>query len=292
MHRFLLGSLPFLLLLGACAPTALVRAPSGPQVQVFLSKNEVEPGHLVRITARGVADGAVLQVDGWDQRVVLSPVPEAPGEREGFLAIPLEAEPGRSDLIFTSPGPEGGPVLSLPVHVRPRPSDPVVRLSIKDFERLPYAQESRTLAKVRAQAGDHPGPRLTPWEWPVRGRISERFGVQRVYNDGADSWRHGGYDIAAPGGTPVLAPAEGRVLFTAPFEAHGNTVLLDHGYGVITTYLHLRAILVKAGDLVKGGQVIGEVGSTGGSTANHLHFQVNVNGRVAEPAELLRTDPF
>ncbi len=290
MRRSPLPLLSLLCMLGACAPAVHVRVPAGPQVQVLLSKSQVEPGHLLRLTATNVAPGAALQVTGWDQTAVLSPVPESPGEREGFLAVPLETPPGRVDLALSSPGPGGRPFLSLPVQILPRSYDPVVRLSIKGFERLPYAPESRTMARIRAQAGDHPGPRLAPWEWPVRGRISERFGVRRVYNDGAGSWRHGGYDIAAPGGTPVLAPADGRVLLTAPFEAHGNTILLDHGYGVITTYLHWSAILVETGDLVKRGQAIGEVGSTGGSTANHLHFQVNVNGRVVDPADLLRTE--
>jgi hypothetical protein len=287
MRLFFWGAIPMLFLLNGCAPSVVVHKPLGPQVELVLSKTKVTPGHVLRITAKSEEPGLALQVLGWDQAIILSPVPGAKGEMEGFLAIPLEAEPGRVKLVVSSPGSGSEEALLVPVEVIPRAPDPTVRLNIKNFSRLPYGQESQIMAKVRNEAAVWPAPRLGPWQWPVKGRLSEPFGVLRVYNKGQGSWRHGGYDISAPGGTPVLAPGPGRVLFTASFEAHGNTILMDHGYGVITTYLHLRAILVKPGDPVRAGQAIGEVGSTGGSTGDHLHFQVNVNGRIAAPEDFL-----
>jgi hypothetical protein len=289
MRRILSRFLTVLLLLTGCAPIQ-VRAPLGPEVEVRVIPDRIQPGHLLRIRARSVASGTGLRLAIWDQTLDLVPVAGAAGEMEGFLSVPLEAKPGAMNLTIL-PHPADGTSRSLPLEIVSRPADATVRLSIRNFERLPYTAESQTMAKVRAQAGCRPAPRLAGWIWPVRGRLSERFGVRRIYNDGLGNWRHGGYDIAAAGGTPVLAPAGGRVLFTAPFEAHGNTILIDHGFGVITTYLHLRAIRVRSGEDVGKGQVIGEVGSTGGSTADHLHFQINIHGRTVEPDDFLGSMP-
>lgn len=108
--------------------------------------------------------------------------------------------------------------------------------------------------------------------WPVRGRISGRFGNQRVYNDTPKS-PHSGMDIAAAAGTPVQAPAVGVVTFAAPdLYLTGGTLLLDHGHGVSSNFLHLSRLDVKVGDRVEQGQVIGTVGATGRATGPHLHW--------------------
>ena len=114
-----------------------------------------------------------------------------------------------------------------------------------------------------------------PFVWPVQGRISGRFGNQRIYN-GTPKSPHSGMDVAAPSGTPVLAPAGGIVSFAAPgLYLTGGTVLLDHGHGVSSNFLHLSRIDVKVGDRVKQGQVIGAVGATGRATGPHLHWGMN-----------------
>jgi len=108
--------------------------------------------------------------------------------------------------------------------------------------------------------------------WPVQGRISGRFGNQRVYN-GKPGSAHSGMDIAAPTGTPVKAPAAGVVTFADPdLYLTGGTILLDHGFGISSNFLHLSRIDVKVGDRIEQGQVIGAVGSTGRSTGPHLHW--------------------
>lgn len=111
--------------------------------------------------------------------------------------------------------------------------------------------------------------------WPVEGRISGRFGNQRVYN-GKPGSAHSGMDIAAPTGTPVKAPAAGVVTFAAPdLYLTGGTVLLDHGFGISSNFLHLSRIDVKVGDRVEQGQVIAAVGATGRATGPHLHWGIN-----------------
>ena len=111
--------------------------------------------------------------------------------------------------------------------------------------------------------------------WPVEGRISGRFGNQRVYN-GTPKSAHSGMDIAAPNGTPVKAPAAGVVTFAAPgLYLTGGTLLLDHGHGVSSNFLHLSRLDVEVGDRVQQGQVIGAVGATGRATGPHLHWGMN-----------------
>jgi murein DD-endopeptidase MepM/ murein hydrolase activator NlpD len=111
--------------------------------------------------------------------------------------------------------------------------------------------------------------------WPVQGRVSGRFGNQRIYN-GTPKSPHSGMDIAASEGTPVLAPAAGVVTFANPdLYLTGGTVLLDHGHGVSSNFLHLSRIDVKVGDRVAQSQVIGAVGATGRATGPHLHWGMN-----------------
>ena len=106
----------------------------------------------------------------------------------------------------------------------------------------------------------------------MQGRISGRFGNQRIYN-GTPKSPHSGMDIAAGTGTPIRAPAGGTVtLAQQDFYLTGGTVMIDHGHGIGSNFLHLSRLDVKVGDVVKQGDVIGAVGSTGRSTGPHLHW--------------------
>lgn len=108
--------------------------------------------------------------------------------------------------------------------------------------------------------------------WPVKGRISGRFGNQRVYN-GTPKSAHSGMDIAVPTGTPVQAPADGVITFADPgLYITGGTVILDHGHGISSNFLHLSRIDAKVGDNIKQGDVIAAVGATGRATGPHLHW--------------------
>ncbi len=116
---------------------------------------------------------------------------------------------------------------------------------------------------------------LDGFEWPVKGRISGVYGSQRIFN-GEPRNPHYGLDIAAPKGTTVSAPADGAVTMAYKDMFYsGNTVMIDHGMGINTTYLHLDKMLVKVGDKVKKGQAIGKVGMTGRATGHHLCFRLN-----------------
>jgi murein DD-endopeptidase MepM/ murein hydrolase activator NlpD len=120
------------------------------------------------------------------------------------------------------------------------------------------------------------------------GRISSVFGSQRVLN-GTPKSPHNGLDIAAPTGTPVYAMTDGVVLLADDnFYYAGNFILLDHGHGLNSSYLHLNKKFVAEGDTVKKGQKIGEIGTTGRSTGPHLHWSVQWYGKRVDPAGLLK----
>lgn len=109
--------------------------------------------------------------------------------------------------------------------------------------------------------------------WPVTGRISGLFGSQRIYK-GEPGAYHSGVDVARPTGTPIIAPADGVVTLAAqqPFMLEGKLLMLDHGMGLNSAFLHLSRIDVKVGDVVRRGQTIGAIGTTGRSTGPHLHW--------------------
>lgn len=126
----------------------------------------------------------------------------------------------------------------------------------------------------------------TPAGMPAPGYISSRYGGR---NDpfGRGRAHHAGIDIDANSGDPVTAAAEGVVSFSGIRSGYGNVVEIDHGNGYKTLYAHNSANLVRAGDVVRAGQQIAKVGSTGRSTGSHLHFEVLLNGRQVNPRQYL-----
>lgn len=127
-----------------------------------------------------------------------------------------------------------------------------------------------------------------PFLRPTTGAVSTEFGVRRYYNGVfASDYYHRGVDYAASAGTPVVAPAAGRVALVGReaegFRLHGNTVGIDHGQGVVSIFLHLSRIGVKEGDFVNAGQQIGTVGATGAATGPHLHWGLYVHGQAIDP---------
>lgn len=128
--------------------------------------------------------------------------------------------------------------------------------------------------------------------WPVKGRISGRFGSQRIYRGEPGSY-HSGLDITTGrSGTPFVAPADGVVILATdkPFSLEGHLLMLDHGMGLNSAFLHCSEILVEEGEYVKQGQVIGKIGMSGRATGPHLHWSIKWQSARLDP--LLFTGPM
>jgi peptidase M23-like protein len=152
-----------------------------------------------------------------------------------------------------------------------------------DLERI--AREQETLMKAFATWSE-PAAGELQLDLPAAGRVSGGFGVARFFNDQPRA-PHSGLDIAAPAGTPVIAPAAGTVIETGEYFFNGRTVILDHGEGLITMYNHLDRVDVAKGARVARGDTIGTVGRTGRVTAAHLHWTVSLNDARVDPALFL-----
>lgn len=117
---------------------------------------------------------------------------------------------------------------------------------------------------------------------PVKGRISSGFGAERLYN-GRYVRSHAGIDFANKKGTLIVAPNDGVVLLSKTLDVHGNTLMIDHGFGIVTIYNHLESRSVNAGDSVKRGQPVGKLGNTGVATGPHLHWGMSTQGVRVDP---------
>lgn len=196
---------------------------------------------------------------------------------------PLE-RPGKRQLRVSS----GGEVRNLLLLVRPR-SFPVQRITLpKRSAGLKATKYELNRVATFKQLATPEKFWNGPFLKPNKGAITTIYGVRRYYNgEFAQDYYHRGVDYAGAVGSPVIAPASGRVALVGKvsqgFLVHGNTVGIDHGQGVTSTFLHLSRINVQEGDFVQKGQVIGAVGSTGAVTGPHLHWGLYVQGQSVDP---------
>jgi murein DD-endopeptidase MepM/ murein hydrolase activator NlpD len=248
---------------------------------VDLPRSESVPGG-VRIIALGSLDTDAAPVATFGQHRVM--VVRRADKWVAIIGIPLDAATGsailevQSGVAHTFPiGPKTYTVQRLTV------APDKVDLSPQDAARA--AQErTRILAAVATFSAAAPA-NLALLQ-PVPGVRSSSFGLRRVFN-GESRNPHTGMDIAAPVGTPILAAADGTVVDTGDYFFNGNTVIIDHGQGLLTVYCHLSAIEVRIGAVIHRGAELGKVGMTGRVTGPHLHFAVVLNQVFVDPALFL-----
>lgn len=146
-------------------------------------------------------------------------------------------------------------------------------------------KDSANVARARAGERDYDAV-FTRFIWPAKGPITGVYGSQRVLN-GQPKRPHYGVDVGGPIGTRVIAPASGIVTMADDLYYSGNTLIVDHGMGVFSTFLHLDSITVRVGDTIEKGQQIGTIGETGRATGPHLDWRINLGNKRLDPQLLV-----
>ncbi len=215
------------------------------------------------------------------------------GGWKGIVAIDRDARPGKVVVVFFDgvDGVGGGELVRIETEIlaydfkvqRLNVDNRTVELSPEDLERATIER----VEIVGALQTKSPKKLWTKgFSLPLKGRVSGEFGVRRIYNGKPGSY-HSGLDLAAPRGTEVRTSSAGRIKLVGDYFYTGNSVFIDHGYGLITGYYHLDKVLVAEGDEVGPDTVVGLVGSTGRSTGPHLHWSVYVSTIKTDPAGLV-----
>ena len=211
----------------------------------------------------------------------------------GHVPIAASQEPGVYSLSLSYQAANGVTVSrSFPVFVQGH------TFPVQDI-RLPPDKSALIEQEISQEEVDYLSPiwsrTVTPIQWrnpfllPLQSDFptTSPYGVSRNYNSGQYFSFHTGQDFAAPGGSPVLAPADGIVTLAEPLTVRGISVILDHGAGLFTGYWHLQEALVVPGEKVQAGEPIGLVGTTGRSTGEHLHWELRIYGVAVDPLPFL-----
>jgi murein DD-endopeptidase MepM/ murein hydrolase activator NlpD len=267
-------------------------------------------GVIAKVSAGSAAQGSLLlaEISGvnateeikaeWAERSV--PLwRETPGSKtlHALLGVDLEKAPGSYEWKFSWTGAGGNPmVCSVPITVRAG-KFPTERLKVEkqyvqpDPEQMKRAEEDQKKMKA---VYDTVTPEML-WKGkfvlPLKGvETGGNFGRRRVLNGEARS-PHAGVDFPALAGTPVFAAQAGKVVIAEDLYYSGNTVVIDHGYGIYTLYAHLSAIEVKPGDAVEASAEIGKVGATGRVTGPHLHWGLTIDHARVNALQIVQREP-
>lgn len=259
---------------GAGAPTF---APDAARAGDFVLGGELTQGGWLK--GQVPAGARALTLDGTD----------VPLASDGGFLIAFDRDAGAAATLAARLGDGRTVTRELAVsrrdwrieHVAVAPRPPAMRS--EEFLRR-RADELARIAAARALGSDSDGWRQH-FIWPVAGRISGLFGSQRIYRGTPGSY-HSGTDIATgTSGAPFVAPANGVVILAAqtPFTLEGRLLMIDHGMGLNSAFLHCSELLVHEGERVRQGQVIGRIGMTGRATGPHLHWGITWRGARLDP---------
>lgn len=263
------------------------------ELLLWLDPARPAPGDCTVLTAGPCPPQGSIRLET-EAGLALSP-PHRCGDYVYFIiGIGLEVPPGTQELRLFLEGFAGRREITGELQVAPcdfetsRFSVPVKWTDEEAARRLPEEQERVR----RARRGAAPAPLWQqPFIMPLESRISSAYGAVRIINEGAPR-RHTGLDIAAARGSPVVAMNAGVVRLAAPLLAQGNTVIIDHGMNLSSSYLHLDSIAVAEGVHVSRGALIGRVGESGFASGPHLHWEVNLGETPLNPLQLISDDPL
>ncbi|HEY3249245.1 MAG TPA: M23 family metallopeptidase [bacterium] len=267
-------------LLGLAAVAALPVAAAGPALTV--TPAVIRQGGTAEVVVTGVMAAWVrIRFAGrvW-------PLRRAGGVWRGFVGTDPLTAPGVRRLVVEAPVASGMPQPAVAAVRVLRVAFPTRRITLAPDRRglldpRLAQEEGRIVAAALRVLRPDPLWRA-PFRLPVRGIVASPYGVISVYQGQMRGFHHG-VDLAAPMGTPVYAANDGIVALAEKLPLSGNAVLIDHGMGIVTSYLHQSALLVRRGQRVSRGQRIGRVGSTGLSTGPHLHWGMRIYGVHVDP---------
>ena len=202
-----------------------------------------------------------------------------------IVGIPLDSKPGTATLKIRS---DDGKIATQGFTIGDK-TYATQRISIKDKRKVnPTAKDLKRIRRehriIHAVLSAWHAQKNVPMQFvlPATGPVSSPFGLRRIFN-GEPRNPHSGIDIAANAGSPIHAAAAGRVVAVGNYFFDGNTVFIDHGQGLVTMYCHMQKIMVKKGQQISRGKVIGLVGQTGRATGPHVHWGVSLNNARVDP---------
>jgi murein DD-endopeptidase MepM/ murein hydrolase activator NlpD len=263
-------------------------AASAPAITITHRARSIRPGEVVLLTVTAPTAIDVVRIHAFDRDWPAYRV--TPQRWRALVGIDVEVAPGSYVVALDATSPAGALSAAHALTVAPRQFRTRTLTVDPAFVTPPesaadrIAQESRDLAAIytRRTAVAWPAPFLRP----VRHSANSAFGTRSVFNTELRNI-HSGADFASPPGTPVKAPGAGDVVLARDLYFSGNSVVIDHGNGVISLLAHLSSIDVAAGDVVRAGTIVGRVGATGRVTGPHLHWSVRLNDARVDPLSLL-----
>lgn len=248
-----------------------------------LPHTDAVPGGIVVVNlglSTSQSNGETPVVHFQKQRIMVA---NNNGYWHGIVGIPLSAKTGQHKLHIK------GQNKTIIFMVEPKKYSEQ-RISIKDKRKVnPNAEDLKRIRREKSRINKalkhwvEKEEVETGFTLPVTGKLSSPFGLRRYFNEQPRK-PHSGIDIAAPEGTPIVAPAAGQIIESGDFFFNGNSVFIDHGQGLVTMYCHMSQIKVKPGQTITKGETIGAVGQTGRVTGPHLHWSVSLNNARVDPS--------
>jgi murein DD-endopeptidase MepM/ murein hydrolase activator NlpD len=281
------------LLVVVCAVAVLTQssaAKSVPDLEISLHARSMVPGEVVAVDVRVPADATEVSVSGMGQDTRAWSLGD--GRWRALLGIDLDVTPGPQGVTATARD-AGGRLLTAQASFNVETKEfPTRTLTVDPKFVTPPPGVRPRIEREAAELARLFGTATAPGRWPgvfeapIAGALVSGFGVRSVFNGQARA-PHGGADFASPAGTPIAAPNAGIVVLASNLYFTGNTVVLDHGGGLLSLFAHLSRVDVRDGESVVKGAVVGAVGATGRVTGPHLHWTVRLHGTRVDPMSLV-----
>ena len=216
----------------------------------------------------------------------LKEVNELKKTKKGFPVVPRKKTSSETNGVRQEIASFRGEQVSILEKERPRLVS-LLHQDLLELRKEAFQREQNLMEIKEFLQGQKSILLSTPSLWPVIGPITSGYGETRLSSPSGEMRPHRGVDIYVPSGTPIVAPADGVIIFSGQESEYGLLICIDHGHGFCTAYGHLKELSVQTGDPVKIGQVIGTVGTSGNSTGPHLHYEVRIQGSPVNPLRYL-----